>query len=119
MSPGDSNYESKDPRNVVRGYKATLNNPRVSDEAKQHAEQQIDEIGSQGQTTLGKSSELQQDEARTARETDAKRQINATPEGIDENLDEQEEPLFVKGEEQEVAEEDEADEAYDEDAARV
>ncbi|KAI9280347.1 Conidiation protein 6-domain-containing protein [Umbelopsis sp. AD052] len=106
MSPGDSTYESKDPRNVVRGYKATLHNPRVSDRAKQQAEQRIEELVSQVQTTLGKSRELQQDEARTARETDAKRQIHASPEGINEDLDEQEEPLFIHGEEQEVAEED-------------
>jgi hypothetical protein len=75
-------------------------------------------MNSQGKTTLGKSGELQQDEARSTRETEAKRQINASPEGIDENLDEQEEPQFVRGEEQEVAEENEADEAYDEEAAR-
>lgn len=97
---------------------ATLHNPRVSDEAKQQAELRIDEMNSQVKRTPGKSSEAQQEEARSARETEAKRQINAFPEGINENLDEQEEPLFVRGEEQEINEEDEADETYDEEAAR-
>ncbi|KAL1872477.1 hypothetical protein VTK73DRAFT_1474 [Phialemonium thermophilum] len=32
----------KDPGNVARGLKATINNPRVSEEAKQHAREQLE-----------------------------------------------------------------------------
>ncbi|KAB8270676.1 Conidiation protein 6-domain-containing protein [Aspergillus minisclerotigenes] len=31
--------------NAMRGYKATLNNPRVSDEAKQNAQSMLDQLG--------------------------------------------------------------------------
>ncbi|KAL0938584.1 conidiation protein [Colletotrichum truncatum] len=35
----------KDPENVVRGHKATLNNPQVSNEAKEHSRQVLNDIG--------------------------------------------------------------------------
>ncbi|EDP47341.1 hypothetical protein KXW98_008895 [Aspergillus fumigatus] len=34
--------EGRDPENVMRGYKATLRNPNVSQQAKQHAQQELD-----------------------------------------------------------------------------
>ncbi|RHZ47007.1 Con-6 family protein [Aspergillus thermomutatus] len=34
--------EGRDPENVRRGYKATLKNPNVSQQAKQHAQQELD-----------------------------------------------------------------------------
>ncbi|KAF7173752.1 hypothetical protein CNMCM5623_006004 [Aspergillus felis] len=42
--------EGRDPENVMRGYKATLRNPNVSDQAKQHAQQELDRYES-GQAT--------------------------------------------------------------------
>ncbi|KAH8552294.1 Conidiation protein 6-domain-containing protein [Umbelopsis sp. PMI_123] len=77
MAPERQSYENKDPKNVVRGYKATVHNPRVSEEAKEHAKEKIDEITSQGQTTQGKSTELREDEARSAREMQNKAQARA------------------------------------------
>ncbi|PPR03405.1 hypothetical protein CVT24_012530 [Panaeolus cyanescens] len=38
-------------QNQARGYKATLHNPRVSDEAKQNAQQHLNELGSDQQAT--------------------------------------------------------------------
>ncbi|EEA27357.1 hypothetical protein TMatcc_004358 [Talaromyces marneffei ATCC 18224] len=35
----------EDRMNALRGYKATTNNPRVSEEAKQHAREMIDALG--------------------------------------------------------------------------
>ncbi|KAL4888573.1 Conidiation protein 6-domain-containing protein [Aspergillus ambiguus] len=31
--------------NAMRGYKATLSNPRTSDEAKEHAQEMLDQLG--------------------------------------------------------------------------
>ncbi|KAI5820524.1 Conidiation protein 6-domain-containing protein [Pyronema omphalodes] len=36
--------EGKNPHNVIGGYKATLKNPNVSDEAKQHAKECLEEL---------------------------------------------------------------------------
>ncbi|OXV12095.1 hypothetical protein Egran_00144 [Elaphomyces granulatus] len=38
-----SDSHSPDPANQARGYKATLSNPRVSQEAKEHAKRVLDE----------------------------------------------------------------------------
>ncbi|TFK54109.1 hypothetical protein OE88DRAFT_1805908 [Heliocybe sulcata] len=39
-----------DPNRVAGGYKATLNNPRVSEEAKGHAAEALEDIGNSGAT---------------------------------------------------------------------
>lgn len=45
-SSGDlSPEEQKHEHQVAGGYKATLKNPRVSDEAKQHAQEKLNEMG--------------------------------------------------------------------------
>ena len=41
-STGHKTSGEKNPGNVAGGYKATLNNPNVSDEAKQHAKEVLD-----------------------------------------------------------------------------
>ncbi|KAL1750750.1 Conidiation protein 6-domain-containing protein [Schizophyllum commune] len=40
---GDATGSGKDEGNVIRGYKATLHNPRVSDEAKERAQDYLEE----------------------------------------------------------------------------
>ncbi|EAU84080.1 hypothetical protein CC1G_06942 [Coprinopsis cinerea okayama7 len=40
-----SNYDQKDPGNVARGLKAAINNPNVSEEAKQRDIQKLQEMG--------------------------------------------------------------------------
>jgi len=39
---GQEADKDKDPGNVARGYKATISNPRVSEEAKEHAREMLD-----------------------------------------------------------------------------
>ncbi|KAL0639178.1 hypothetical protein Q9L58_001864 [Maublancomyces gigas] len=39
--------EGKNPENVARGYKAALSNPNVSEEAKERAEQKLEQMGAQ------------------------------------------------------------------------
>jgi hypothetical protein len=36
--------EGKDPKNVARGLKATINNPGISDETKRKAQEQLDDM---------------------------------------------------------------------------
>ena len=43
MQTGSS--DSKNENNVAGGYKATLKNPNVSDEAKENAEQKLKDMG--------------------------------------------------------------------------
>ncbi|KAF8543752.1 conidiation protein 6 [Trichophaea hybrida] len=43
--PSNVSTEGKNTGNVVGGYKATLKNPNVSDEAKDHAEKVLEEMG--------------------------------------------------------------------------
>ncbi|TFK29481.1 hypothetical protein FA15DRAFT_576498, partial [Coprinopsis marcescibilis] len=45
----------KDPANVARGLKAAINNPRVSQEAKEHDKQRLRELGEQVPGDTGKS----------------------------------------------------------------
>ncbi|KAK1775187.1 putative conidiation-specific expression protein [Copromyces sp. CBS 386.78] len=40
-----SEDSAKDPENVLRGHKATLNNPQISDAAKEHSKQVLEEAG--------------------------------------------------------------------------
>lgn len=52
--------------NALRGYKATINNPRVSDEAKQHAREIIDALGGDEPRTEMKQFDREKDQTRVA-----------------------------------------------------
>ncbi|CAZ84096.1 unnamed protein product [Tuber melanosporum] len=41
----DVNIEGKNPGNVAGGYKATLHNPNVSEEAKERAQEKLEQMG--------------------------------------------------------------------------
>ncbi|TRM70330.1 Conidiation protein 6-domain-containing protein [Schizophyllum amplum] len=45
VATGSTAGSGKDEGNVIRGYKATLHNPRVSDEAKDRAQEYLEEHG--------------------------------------------------------------------------
>ncbi|EED19808.1 conidiation protein Con-6, putative [Talaromyces stipitatus ATCC 10500] len=52
--------------NALRGYKATINNPRVSEEAKQHAHEMIDSLGGDQPRAEMKQFDQQHDQNRVA-----------------------------------------------------
>jgi hypothetical protein len=85
-------------------HKAAMKNPRVSEEAKKHAQQKLSEIKSQGHT-----SEESEAEARSTRYRESQQQNVANQEVAGEAVgeEEEEEPEMVEGEEGEVSEEEE------------
>jgi hypothetical protein len=82
-------------------HKAAMKNPRVSEEAKKHAQQKLSEIKSQGHTSEA--------EARSTRYRESQQQNVANQEVAGEAVgeEEEEEPEMVEGEEGEVSEEEE------------
>lgn len=55
MVCADAHIEGKDPERVARGLKATVNNPGVSDEAKQSAQQRLEDMGANMDTKTTKT----------------------------------------------------------------
>jgi len=53
----EANTEGKNTGNVIGGYKATLKNPNVSDEAKENAEKQLEKLGAEEDKSSKKSSD--------------------------------------------------------------
>ncbi|KAF5016219.1 hypothetical protein F66182_12171 [Fusarium sp. NRRL 66182] len=56
----------EDRMNALRGYKATINNPRVSEEAKQHAREMIDALGGDQPRAEMKQFDREKDQSRVA-----------------------------------------------------
>ncbi|GAB5587678.1 hypothetical protein Unana1_02578 [Umbelopsis nana] len=104
MVEGTPFHEQKDPRNVVRGYQAALHNPNVSQEAKESVKNKMEEIKSQG---MPQEQGQAQQRSGPRKSRNSQRQTQANEAVVRE--DEEEEPEFVEGEEQEVYEEEEAD----------